>query len=198
MTLERQLTVVTPEAMRELGAAVAAVARPGDLVVLIGPLGAGKTVFVQGVGAGLGTAIPVTSPTFTIGQQYKGGRLPISHLDLYRLEDMEGEDPALIDDYLGADGVARQEVGDGDRHRLDHALRHVDLELGAGRHGGDERAENVVLLGPSGVGKTHVALALAHRAVSAGHKVRFITAGGPPPPDDAEDVPGNAACCGCC
>jgi tRNA threonylcarbamoyl adenosine modification protein YjeE len=48
----------------------------------------------------------VTSPTFTIGRRYGGGRLPVSHLDLYRLRSLEGEDPALLDDYLGADGVA--------------------------------------------------------------------------------------------
>jgi tRNA threonylcarbamoyladenosine biosynthesis protein TsaE len=61
---------------------------------------------IRGACRALGVTEPVTSPTFTIGQRYLGGRLPISHLDLYRLEGLDGEDPALLEDYLGPDGVA--------------------------------------------------------------------------------------------
>lgn len=89
-----------------LGARIAARLEPGDVVVLSGDLGSGKTTLIRGACRALGVTEPVTSPTFTIGQRYDGGRLPISHLDLYRLADLEGEDPALLDDYLGADGVA--------------------------------------------------------------------------------------------
>ncbi|HEX6455415.1 MAG TPA: tRNA (adenosine(37)-N6)-threonylcarbamoyltransferase complex ATPase subunit type 1 TsaE [Solirubrobacterales bacterium] len=89
-----------------LGARIADCLRPGDVVVLSGELGSGKTTLIRGACRALGVTGPVTSPTFTIGQRYAGGRLPISHLDLYRLADLEGEDPALLDDYLGADGVA--------------------------------------------------------------------------------------------
>lgn len=88
-----------------LGARIAARLQPGDLVVLSGDLGTGKTTLVRGACRALGFTGPVTSPTFTIGQRYEGGRLPVSHLDLYRLQTLEDEDPALLDDYLGPDGV---------------------------------------------------------------------------------------------
>jgi tRNA threonylcarbamoyladenosine biosynthesis protein TsaE len=89
-----------------LGARVAERLRPGDVVVLSGEVGAGKTTLIRGAARALGVSGPVTSPTFTIGRRYGGGRLPVSHLDLYRLASLEGEDPALLDDYLGPDGVA--------------------------------------------------------------------------------------------
>jgi tRNA threonylcarbamoyladenosine biosynthesis protein TsaE len=89
-----------------LGARIAARLRPGDLVLLSGDLGSGKTTLIRGACRALGITAPVTSPTFTIGQRYGGGRMPVSHLDLYRLESLEDEDPALLDDYLGPDGVA--------------------------------------------------------------------------------------------
>lgn len=89
-----------------LGARIAARLRPGDVVVLSGELGTGKTTLVRGACRALGVTEPVTSPTFTIGQQYGGGRLPVSHLDLYRLQSLEGEDPALLEDYLRPEGVA--------------------------------------------------------------------------------------------
>jgi tRNA threonylcarbamoyladenosine biosynthesis protein TsaE len=89
-----------------LGARIAERLQPGDVVVLSGDLGTGKTTLVRGACRALGFTGPVTSPTFTIGQRYEGGRLPVSHLDLYRLQTLEGEDPALLDDYLGPDGVA--------------------------------------------------------------------------------------------
>jgi tRNA threonylcarbamoyladenosine biosynthesis protein TsaE len=89
-----------------LGAELAAGLVPGDVVVVSGDVGAGKTTLVRGACRALGVEAPVTSPTFTIGQRYEGGRLPIAHLDLYRLEDIGEEDPALLDDYLGAEGVA--------------------------------------------------------------------------------------------
>jgi tRNA threonylcarbamoyladenosine biosynthesis protein TsaE len=89
-----------------LGSRVAERLRPGDVVVVSGEVGAGKTTLIRGACRALGVEAPVTSPTFTIGQRYGGGRLPVSHLDLYRLENLEGEEPALLDDYLGGDGVA--------------------------------------------------------------------------------------------
>ncbi len=68
--------------------------------------GPGKTTLVRGACRALGITDPVTSPTFTIGQRYGGGRMPVSHLDLYRLQTLEGEDPALLEDYLRPEGVA--------------------------------------------------------------------------------------------
>jgi tRNA threonylcarbamoyladenosine biosynthesis protein TsaE len=93
-------------ATEALGARIADGLGPGDVVVVSGEVGAGKTTLIRGACRALGVTDPVTSPTFTIGQRYGGGRLPISHLDLYRLADLEAEDPALLDDYLRPDSVA--------------------------------------------------------------------------------------------
>jgi tRNA threonylcarbamoyladenosine biosynthesis protein TsaE len=81
----RELTVPTSDDMRSLGERLAAQLRPGDLVVLSGDLGAGKTTLVQGVAAGLGVTEPVLSPTFVIARLYRSGRLPVVHVDAYRL-----------------------------------------------------------------------------------------------------------------
>ncbi|HXR30128.1 MAG TPA: tRNA (adenosine(37)-N6)-threonylcarbamoyltransferase complex ATPase subunit type 1 TsaE [Solirubrobacterales bacterium] len=89
-----------------LGAQLAAKLEAGDVVVVSGEVGAGKTTLIRGACRALGVEGPVTSPTFTIGQRYAGGRLPVSHLDLYRLEGLEGEDPALLDDYLAPGAIA--------------------------------------------------------------------------------------------
>jgi tRNA threonylcarbamoyladenosine biosynthesis protein TsaE len=89
-----------------LGAELAATIEPGDVVVISGEVGAGKTTFIRGACRALGIETPVTSPTFTIGQRYEGGRFAVAHLDLYRLESLEAEDPALLDDYLQPGGVA--------------------------------------------------------------------------------------------
>jgi len=89
-----------------LGAELAAHLEPGDVVVLSGEVGVGKTTMVRGACRALGVEGPVTSPTFTIGQRYEGGQMPVAHLDLYRLADIENEDPALLDDYLESSGVA--------------------------------------------------------------------------------------------
>jgi tRNA threonylcarbamoyladenosine biosynthesis protein TsaE len=87
-----------------LGAQLAERLGPGDVVVVSGEVGAGKTTLIRGACRALGIEGPITSPTFTIGHRYEGGRLPVSHLDLYRLGSLEGEDPALLDDYI-APGV---------------------------------------------------------------------------------------------
>jgi tRNA threonylcarbamoyladenosine biosynthesis protein TsaE len=89
-----------------VGAALAATLAPGDVVLLEGEMGAGKTTFVRGAARALGFDGPVTSPTFTIGRRYDGGRVPIAHLDLHRLSGLDDEDPALLDDYLTPDAIA--------------------------------------------------------------------------------------------
>ena len=119
-----------------LGARIAARLRPGDIVVARGEVGAGKTTFVRGACRALGIEEPVTSPTFTIGRRYTQGRLPVSHLDLYRLESLEGEDPALLDDYLDPAGVTFVEWPAAAESRLPREALEVRL-----RHaGGDRRA----------------------------------------------------------
>lgn len=82
------VTTTSPDETRILGAALAAVLLPGDVVSLSGDLGAGKTVFVQGLATALGVDRPVTSPTFTIVHEYDG-RYPILHLDVYRLDSFQ-------------------------------------------------------------------------------------------------------------
>lgn len=89
-----------------LGARLAQNLGPGDVVVVSGEVGAGKTTLIRGACRALGIEGPITSPTFTIGQRYGGGRLPVSHLDLYRLGGLEDEDPALLEDYMTADAVS--------------------------------------------------------------------------------------------
>jgi tRNA threonylcarbamoyladenosine biosynthesis protein TsaE len=94
-----------PQQTEALAAQLAAALEPGDVVLVSGELGAGKTTFVRGAAHALGVTGRVTSPTFTIGQRY-AGRVPVSHLDLYRLGDLAAEDPALLADYLGPERVA--------------------------------------------------------------------------------------------
>jgi tRNA threonylcarbamoyladenosine biosynthesis protein TsaE len=86
------------------GAALARDLTPGEVVLVSGELGSGKTTFVRGACRALGVAGPVTSPTFTIGQVL-GGDPEIAHLDLYRLGSLAGEDPALLEDYLTPERV---------------------------------------------------------------------------------------------
>jgi tRNA threonylcarbamoyladenosine biosynthesis protein TsaE len=94
-----------PAETEALAARLADALEPGDLVLISGELGAGKTTFVRGACRALGVAGRVTSPTFTIGRRYEG-RVPVSHLDLYRLGDLADEDPALLADYVAPDRVA--------------------------------------------------------------------------------------------
>jgi tRNA threonylcarbamoyladenosine biosynthesis protein TsaE len=116
-----------------LGAGIAERLAPGDVVLLAGEMGTGKTTLVRGACRALGITDPVTSPTFTIGQRYGGGRMPVSHLDLYRLQTLEGEDPGLLEDYLRPEGVAFVEwpaAGSGqiDAPALEIRLAHVSEE----------------------------------------------------------------------
>ena len=95
----------SPEQTEAIGARLAATLGPGDVVLVGGELGSGKTTLIRGACRELGVVEQVISPTFTIGRRYRG-RVPISHLDLYRLETLGGEDPGLLDDYLTPDAVA--------------------------------------------------------------------------------------------
>jgi tRNA threonylcarbamoyladenosine biosynthesis protein TsaE len=89
-----------------LGAELAAGLSPGDVVLVRGELGAGKTTFVRGAARALGVTDPVTSPTFSIGHRYQGSEVTVSHLDLYRLEGLAEEEPELLEDYLGSERIA--------------------------------------------------------------------------------------------
>lgn len=97
--------VESAEETRAVAAEFAAGLAPGSLVALTGDLGSGKTEFVKGLAAGLGSPAQVTSPTFTLIHEYRGGRLPLFHMDFYRLT--SGRELELIgfDDYLAEPGV---------------------------------------------------------------------------------------------
>lgn len=84
-----RLTCDDAEATREVGAALGRLSPPGTVVLLQGDLGAGKTVFAQGVGRGLEAPTVVNSPTFVLVNEHLGGRLPLRHADLYRLDDLD-------------------------------------------------------------------------------------------------------------
>ena len=107
----------TAEDTRALGRALADLLQPGDLVVLAGPLGAGKTVVVQGIGAGLGVPGRVTSPTFVLARVHAGGRLPLVHVDAYRLGSVAEIDDLDLDADLD-ESVTAVEWGHGLVERL--------------------------------------------------------------------------------
>jgi tRNA threonylcarbamoyladenosine biosynthesis protein TsaE len=121
-----------------LGAELAATLVPGDLVLVQGELGAGKTTFVRGACRALGVTGPITSPTFTIGQRYTG-RVAVSHLDLYRIEALDREDPALLDDYVTADAIAFVEWPGGFEAALG-ALAGIACRVHLTHLGGDRRS----------------------------------------------------------
>lgn len=90
----------------ELGCRLGQEARAGQVYMLVGDLGVGKTVFTKGLAAGLGIEEPVSSPTFTIVQVYEEGRLPFYHFDVYRIGDVEEMDEVGFEDYVYGEGVS--------------------------------------------------------------------------------------------
>ena len=116
-----------------VGADIAAGLGPGDVVLVEGEIGSGKTTLIRGACRALGVEGPVTSPTYTIGHRYRG-RVPVSHLDLHRLERLEGEDPGLLEDYLAPDSVAFIEWPRAAEPQLERVALGVRL-----RHAGRDR-----------------------------------------------------------
>lgn len=133
-----------PEETEALGERLAAELGPGDVVVVAGELGSGKTTLIRGACRALGVAEPIISPTFTIGRTYRG-RWPVSHLDLYRVTDLGAEDPALLDDYLTSEAVVFVEWPDVAEHDLERdgvrVARRVELQ-----HAGGDRRQ--ISIGP--------------------------------------------------
>jgi tRNA threonylcarbamoyladenosine biosynthesis protein TsaE len=128
-----------PEATERAGAELARGLRPGDVVLVSGDLGSGKTTFVRGALRALGVTEAITSPTFVVGILYDGSAGPLAHLDLYRLAGLQDEDPGLLDPYFGADTITFVEWPE--RAESEALLggraiaRHVELE----HAGGDRR-----------------------------------------------------------
>ena len=99
----------SPEETEQVGAALAARLQPGQVVAFRGPLGVGKTAFTRGLARGLGVAGPVTSPTYTIVNEYTGGRMPLFHFDMYRLRNEDDLFDIGWEDYLDRGGVCAAE-----------------------------------------------------------------------------------------
>jgi tRNA threonylcarbamoyladenosine biosynthesis protein TsaE len=124
-----------PAETETVGAQLAGSLRDGDVVLVSGELGSGKTTLVRGAARALGVSDRVTSPSFSIGHRYRtGGRLTVSHLDLYRLADLDEEEPALLSDYLGAGRIAFVEWPADAARELQGARVHVSLS-----HRGEDR-----------------------------------------------------------
>ena len=122
-----------------LGAQLAEALRPGDLVLVRGELGAGKTTLVRGAAIALGVTDPVTSPSFSIGHRYRARELTVSHIDLYRLAGLEYEEPGLLEDYVGEGRIAFVEWPLDEERALSDARVVVSLE-----HRGDDRRRIVL------------------------------------------------------
>ena len=118
----------------DLGVSMGEQAKPGQVYTLLGDLGVGKTLFTQGFAKGLGILEPVSSPTFTIVQIYKEGRIPFYHFDVYRIGDLEEMDEIGYEDYFYGNGVCMIEWADQIEEILpDDVIRIVlekDLEQG--------------------------------------------------------------------
>jgi tRNA threonylcarbamoyladenosine biosynthesis protein TsaE len=126
------------DATEAMAAELAGRLGPGDVVLVQGELGSGKTTFVRGACRALGVQGPITSPTFTIGHLYEG-EVPVAHLDLFRLDSLAGEDPALLGDYLTPDRVAFVEWPEAALPELERVAYRVRLE----HRGADRRLVSV-------------------------------------------------------
>jgi tRNA threonylcarbamoyladenosine biosynthesis protein TsaE len=136
------MTTGSPAETEAAGAELAARLAPGDVVLLEGEMGTGKTTFVRGAARALGVEGPITSPTFTLGRRYDG-RVPVAHLDLHRLDTLAGEDPAFLEDYLTPDAVAFVEWPAAAEPDLepDRVVARVRLE-----HAGADRRTLVIMM----------------------------------------------------
>ena len=129
------------EATERAGAELAATLRPGDVVLVSGELGAGKTTFVRGALRRLGVDGPITSPTFVIGHLHDGREGPLAHLDLYRLAGADGEDPGLLEPFFAERAIVFVEWPEhaGDAWPAERVARRVRLA-----HAGGDRRRIVV------------------------------------------------------
>jgi tRNA threonylcarbamoyladenosine biosynthesis protein TsaE len=135
----RSVETTTPAETEALGGELAALLDDGAVVLVRGDLGAGKTTLVRGAARALGVKEPVTSPTFSIAHRYRTGEGTVSHLDLYRLQGLEQEEPELLEDYLEQGGVAFVEWPQDGAPELAGASLQVTLS-----HAGGDRRRIVV------------------------------------------------------
>lgn len=159
------LSAPTLEGTHAIAAALAEVARAGDIILLAGEMGVGKTAFAQGFGTALGVVEPITSPTFTLVHSYDTSSATLHHADLYRLDQLAEVADLALAELAEFDGIVLVEWGDVVESTFgDHLLVHLDLVTG------DEAARSVTI---APVGRSwarrweHVALRL-QRAVDGG------------------------------
>jgi tRNA threonylcarbamoyladenosine biosynthesis protein TsaE len=141
--MKREHVLPQPADTRALGAALGELAAPGDLIVLVGPLGAGKTALTQGLGEALGVREPVSSPTFVIARVHRGGRVPLVHVDAYRLGSVADVDDLDLD-ASAEEAVTIVEWGQG----LVEQLADEHLEVRLDRRDDDVRTALLVAHGP--------------------------------------------------
>ena len=139
-----QLTTSSARETQEVASEIAALVEQGDLILLVGELGAGKTAFVQGFGKALGVTEPITSPTFTLAREYEGHRLTIHHLDVYRLEQIDEVLDLALPELLDSASVTLIEWGDAIIPALPAEYLEVRVEYG------DDDDERVIGLRPVG------------------------------------------------
>ena len=120
----------SPEDTEDIGARLAEQLEPGAVVAFTGDLGAGKTAFTRGLARGLGIPDRITSPTFTIVNEYEGGRLPLFHFDLYRMDSPEELFDIGWEDYLARGGVCAVEWSENIADALEEDAIRVDIRRG--------------------------------------------------------------------
>jgi tRNA threonylcarbamoyladenosine biosynthesis protein TsaE len=148
----------SPEETRAFAQRLGALLQPGDVLVLAGEMGAGKTAFTKGVALALGIDEPVASPTFTIVREYTTARIPLVHVDVYRLDHLQELHDLGLDDVLGEEAVTVVEWGD----KVSAALPgdRLDLRIEFG-DGDDDRVFTIDCSGPSWVARRDAVAALA-------------------------------------
>ena len=139
--MPRQIESSSAAVTEAAGAELARTLAPGDVVLLVGEVGAGKTTFVRGASRALGVSGPVRSPTFTIGAVHHGA-VRVAHLDLYRVADLDAEDPELLDDYLRPDTIAFIEWPGGAEARV-ASLGRIAATVRLEHAGGDRRRVSI-------------------------------------------------------
>ena len=137
-----QFITHSPEETRQLGSRLAGVLTPGAVVAFTGDLGAGKTAFTSGLARGLGIEERVTSPTFTIVNEYEGGRLPLFHFDMYRLGSADELFDIGWEDYLARGGVCAVEWTENVEEAIEGDAIRVSI-----RRGGDENSRVIDIEG---------------------------------------------------
>lgn len=135
----------SPEETRRLGARLADVLRGGEVVAFTGDLGAGKTAFVSGMAQSLGVDERVTSPTFTIVNEYEGGRLPLFHFDMYRLDSADELFHIGWEDYLARNGVCAVEWSENVEEAIENDAIRVSILRGEDENTRVIRIEGVAL-----------------------------------------------------